>query len=289
MPSADRIGVGIASILVAIFFFSLADATAKWLGQSYAPAQIVCLRYLFGLLPVAFLVWRGGGPATLRTGRPFAHGLRALLIFTALLGFFTALSAMPLAEAVAIAFTAPLFITALSGPLLGEPVGPRRWAAVLVGFTGALIMIRPGFAAFRFEALYVLASALCFAFAMLLTRRMARTESNTAMLTYTTLGAGLASLPMMPFVWQAPADGDLWLFLLIAIAGSTAAYLVINAFRHAPAAVVAPFEYTGLIWASLFGWLIWREEVEPLVWLGAATVALAGLYITHREAVTRRR
>ncbi len=283
--ASDRVGVGIASGVVAVFFFSIADATAKWLGQDYAPAQIVFLRYVFGLLPVAVFVWRSGGTRSLRTGRPRAHALRALLIFGALLCFFTGLRHMPLAEAIAVAFTAPLFVTALSVPVLGEAVGPRRWAAVLVGFLGALIMLRPGTAAFRPEALLILTSSLFFALAMLLTRRMALTETNVAMLAYTTLGAGLASLPLMPFLWQAPAGGDLWLFFLIGMVGSMAAYFVIMAYRHAPAAVVAPFDYTALIWGALLGWFIWREQPEPLVWVGAALIALSGTYIARREAV----
>ncbi len=287
-PDADRVGIGIASCLFAVFFFSIADATAKWLGQSYAPIQIVFLRYVFGLIPVALFVWRSGGLRALKTRRPFAHGLRALLFFSALFMLFTGLRGLPLAEAISIAFTAPLFVTALSGPVLGEPVRPRRWAAVVIGLIGALIIVRPGTAAFQFDALYILASALCFSLAMLVTRRMAKTETNVAMLAYTTLGAGIASLPLMPFVWRQPAAGDVWLFALIGIVGGMAAYLLIAAYRNAPAAVVAPFDYTGLVWAALLGWIIWQERPEPLVWLGAAIIALSGLYITYRESVAAR-
>ncbi len=281
---AERSGLGIVCALFAVLCFSIADVTAKWLGASYAPLQIVFLRYLFGLLPVAFLVWRLGGLDALRTERPLAHLLRALLIFSALLALFTGLTRMPLAEAISIAFTAPLFIAALSGPILREPVGPGRWAALAVGFAGALVMIRPGTAAFRPDALYVLVSALCFALSAVVTRRMARSESNVAILTYTTLGAGFTSLLFVPFVWRAPAPQDLWLFALIGLIGSTAAYFLIMAYRHARAAVVATFEYTALIWAALFGWLIWREQPEPQVWVGAAVIALAGLYVTLSEA-----
>ncbi len=284
-PGKDRLGVGIASILLAVLFFAIVDATAKWLGRDYEPAQIVFLRYVFGLLPVVAFVWRGGGLSALRTRRPGLHALRALLVFVALFTFFSGLRRMPLAEAIAIAFTAPLFITALSAPLLAEPVGVRRWAAVLIGFMGALVMVRPGAAGFRVEALWILAAALSFALAMLLTRRMTRSETNVAMLAYTTLGAGLAGLPLMPFLWRAPAGGDIWLFGLIGLVGGTAAYFVIAAYRNAPAAVVAPFEYTALVWGAILGWILWREQPEPLVWTGAAIIMLSGLYITHREAM----
>ena len=283
-PAADRIGFGIVSILVAVFLFAIADALAKWLGQSYEPIQIVFLRYVFGLIPVALLVWHGGGLGALRTRRPVMHGLRALVTFTALLLLFTGLRRLPLAEAISVAFTAPLFVTALSGPLLGEPVQARHWAAVLVGFLGALIVIQPGTGGFQVESLIVVASALCFALSALITRRMSRTETNVALLAYTTIGAGLASLPIMPFVWRPPAPDHLWLFLAIGLIGGTAAYFVIQAYRNAPPAIVAPFDYTALIWAALFGWIVWQDRPEPPVWLGAAIIAASGLYITHREA-----
>ena len=286
-PTADRIGLGIASIMAAVFCFSIADALAKWLGQTYEPVQIVFLRYFFGMIPAALLVWHGGGLGVLRTRRPVMHGLRALLVFTALLLLFSGLRRLPLAEAISVFFTVPLFVTALSGPVLGEPVRPRRWAAVLVGFLGALIVIRPGTGAFQAASLYVLASAICFAGMALITRRMSRTETSAALLTYTTLGAGLASLPIVPFVWHPPEPGDLWLFLAIGLIGGTAAYFVIQAFRNAPPAIISPFDYTALIWAALFGWIVWQERPDPAVWLGAAIIAASGLYITHRETRTK--
>jgi drug/metabolite transporter (DMT)-like permease len=288
LAANDRVGFGIGSVVGAVICFSIVDATAKWLGQTYEPIQIVFLRYLFGLIPIVPLIWRAGGFSVLRTRRPLAHVLRASLLFGAFLAFISALRALPLAEAVAIGFTAPLFVTALARPMLGEAVGPRRWAAVVVGFMGALVMLRPGSAAFRPEALLVLASALSFAVAMLLTRRLARTETNVAMLAYTTFGACLASLPFLSLVWRAPTDDHFGLFVLLGIFGGTAAYLLIVAYRHAPAAVIAPFDYTGLIWASLLGWILWRESPEPAVWIGAAVIALSGIYITHRETVRRR-
>ena len=270
-------------MLAGVFLFSIVDATAKWLGQSYAPVQIVFFQHFFGLIPVAVLVWRSGGLSSLRTRRPLVHALRGSLLFASMLLFFTALRGLPLAEAIAVTFTLPLFITALSGPLLGEAVGVRRWAAVIIGFMGALIMVRPGTEAFLPEALLVLTSALIAALAMLLTRRLTRTETDVALVTYTTVIAGLASLPFLVLAWQAPSPGDLGLFALVGIGGGSGAYLLVVAFRNAPAAVVAPFDYTALIWASVFGWMLWRESPEPAVWIGAAIVAAAGVYITRRE------
>ena len=288
-PATDqRVGRGIACMVAAVFLLSLCDAMAKWLGHAgFQAFQIVFFRYLFGLLPVLVFVWYSG-LGSLRTGRPLAHGLRALLMFSALSLFFASLRAMPLAEAIAITFTAPLFVTALSGPILQEPVGPRRWAAVLVGFMGALVVLRPGTEAFRPEGLILLGSALCFALAMLLTRLMARTETNTAMLAYSTLGAGIACLPFLGFVWQPPEAGHFWLFLALGILGGIGANFMISAYRHAPAAVIAPLDYTALLWTALLGWILFQDRPDALVWLGAAIIVAAGLYITRREAGLRR-
>ncbi|MFP6731718.1 MAG: DMT family transporter [Alphaproteobacteria bacterium] len=283
-PPVERIGTGIACLVAAAFCFSVTDALAKWLGQDYAAIEILFFRYLFGMLPVAVLIWYGGGLAALRTRRPGVHALRAGLLFLALYLFFEALQHIPLADAIAAAFTAPLFITAMSGPVLGETVGFRRWAAVLAGFIGALIILRPGSASFDPAVLLVLGSALSFSVMVLLTRRMIRTETNVAMVTYSTLGAFLASLPFLVFVWRPPASEDMGLFLLLGIVGGIAAYVVVVAYRNAPVSVLAPFDYTTLIWGVLFGWLIWNEQPALPVWIGAALVCASGVYIARRES-----
>lgn len=280
----ERTPLGIAFIVASFLGFSMSDAMAKWLGQSFSPVEIVFFRHLFGMLPAAAIVWRVGGWASLRTTRPWLHVGRALLLFIAFLAFIWGLTGLPFAEAVAISFTAPLFITALSGPLLGEAVGIRRWSAVAAGFVGMLIMLRPGTDAFSLPAALVLVSALAFALAMLLTRRMARTESNAAMLVYTSIGGMLLCLPVLPLVWQAPLGGDLGNFAFLGIVGGSAAYLMIAAHRHAPAVVLAPYVYTELVWAAIIGWLVWREVPDAGVWLGALVIVLAGIYIAHREA-----
>lgn len=280
----SAIGRGIAAIVAAMFLLSITDATVKWLGHAgYAATQIAFFRYLFGMVPVVVMIWRNGG-GSLRIGRPWLHVARIALIFATSITFYTGLRYMPLAEAVAIAFTAPLFVTLLSWPMLGERVGPRRWGAVAAGFVGAAIMLQPGTAAFRVEAILILVAALTFALAMLLTRRMAVTETNTAIFAYSTLGAWLCSVPFALFSWQVPTERDLWVFLMLGLIGGCGSYLVIIAYRHAPAALTASFDYTSLVWATLFGWLVWREQPGPSVWVGAAVIVAAGLYIIHRES-----
>jgi len=281
--ASDRVGRGIGFDLSAVVCFAVVDVLAKWLGQDYPAVQILFFRYFFGLLPVAVFVWRSGGLASLRTRRLPMHILRASLLFVALLLFFEALQHLPLAEAIAVAFTAPLFVTALAGPLLGEAVDARRWGAVIIGFVGALIMVQPGSAAFRPEALLVLGSAFAFSLLVTLTRRMTRTETNAALLSYSTIFAGAWSLPFLPFVWQTPLGEDLWQFVLIGLIGGVAAFCIIQAYRHAPVSILAPFDYTALIWGALFGWLIWREQPGVEIWVGAAIVSAAGVYIVRRE------
>lgn len=279
----ENTGRGILAIIFAVFFFSAADTLAKWLGhQGYPPAEVVFFRYVFGLLPVALLIRKFGIDA-LRTRRPIAHAFRGCLIFLALFFYFWGLKLMPLAEAIAVAFTAPLFVTALSVPLLGEHVGIRRWCAVFIGFIGALIVLQPGTDAFRPEALLIVLSAFLFSLAMILTRKMSQTETNVSMFTYTTIGAGLISAPFLSLGWQTPETEHLLAFVILGFTGGTAAYLIIIAYRNAPAAIIAPFDYTALIWTSLSGWFIWKEQPSMAVWAGASVIIVASLYIARRE------
>jgi len=282
--SEEGTRIGIASILAAMFLVSIADAAVKWLGHAgYAAAQIAFFRFLFALVPVAAMVWHGG-LMSLSTRRPMLHLLRVALALSMTICFFTGLRYLPLAEAVSIAFTAPLFVTALSRPLLGERVGARRWGAVCAGFLGAAFMLQPGTAAFRVEALLVLIAALFFALTMLLTRRMSATETNVAILAYSTSGACIGSIPFAVVAWEPPAMEHLWVFLLLGLVAGVGSYFMILAYRNAPAAVVASFDYTALIWASLFGWILWRETPGWEIWVGAAVIVGAGLYIIRREA-----
>ncbi len=280
----ERLVVGLLAAVGCFFFFSGMDALAKWLGASYAVIQLVFFRSLFGFIPVAVVTWRDGGLHQLKTRRPWLHTLRGGLILGALSFYFLGLKYLQLAEALAIAFTAPLFMTALAGPVLGEKVGLRRWSAVLIGFAGVLVMVRPDPENMQLEALYIVASAFCFALTSLTTRLLTRTETSAAIMFYSTLGLFIPSSLILPFVWIAPDTEALGLFFLMGILGGLGLLLLTTCYRNAPASVVAPFEYSALIWAVLFGWIGWKQLPEPSVWYGAVIVAGAGLYIAHREA-----
>lgn len=288
VDSHNSVTRGIIAIVCGVFLFSIADAFGKWFGMAgYHTTQIVFFRYLFGLLPVSLVVWHAGVSA-LKTRRPILHVIRGVLMFTALTLFFRGLRDVPLAEGIAVAFTAPLFVTALSAPVLGERVGPQRWTAVLLGFCGMLIMLRPGTGAFRPDSLFIIASAFCFASVMVFTRRFSRTETNAAMYAYSTTVAGLCTVPFLSFTWITPQPGHMWLFVILGMVGGTASFLMIVAYRNAPAAVNAPFDYTALLWSALWGWIVWQQAPGPMVWLGAALVVAAGLFITYRETADAR-
>lgn len=280
----NRALIGIGYMLFGVAGMAGMDAFAKWLGQSYSVVEIMFFRNLFGLLPALAFAWQAGGLKVLRIASLKGQALRALLVMVAMGSFFWALKSVPLAEALAIAFAAPLFITALSRPLLGEPVGPRRWVAVLIGFAGVLIMLRPGIEAFQPAALLVLLAALCYALVMLITRRLSRLESSPSMVFWSSFATVLVTAFILPFEWRSPDTLSLALFAGMGLLGGVSMFCLTQAYRHAEAAVVAPFDYMALLWGILIGWLVWGELPEPLVYLGAAVVVASGLYILHREA-----
>jgi drug/metabolite transporter (DMT)-like permease len=279
---------GIVFCVTAFFFFACMDALAKYLGGSYHWVQLVFFRALFGFLPVLPVVYSDGGLRALRTRHPILHLIRSAAVLVALATYFIGLQYMPLAEALTLAFTSPLFVTLLSIPLLGERVGSHRLLAILAGFAGVLVIMRPGADAFKPEAFYLLVAGAAFALSSVLTRLLGRTETNGAIIFYSTLGQFLPTALVLPFVWQMPASLTDWLlFVGMGCLGGIGLQLITLAFRNAQASVLAPFEYTTLIWATLIGWMVWREWPGNHVWIGAAILVATGLYITYREGRLR--
>lgn len=275
---------GALFMLAAILAFSVMDATIKWLAATYPVMHIVFFRNFFAFIPIGLmLAARKDGLAALRTRNWKGHLIRAALGLASMILFFNAFALMPLAEVVAIAFSAPLFITALSMPLLGERVGPRRWAAVVVGFVGVLIILRPGTELFQPAAFLPLTASLFLALAMLQVRLLTRTETNIALMLYMTLAGALATAPFLMSGWVRPTGFDWGLIVGMGVIGGTAQYLLTQAFRKAPASLIAPLEYSGILWAGLFGYWLFGEVPDRWVFVGAAVVIASGLYILHRE------
>ena len=283
--SVDRPVLGIALMLAGIAGFSVMDAIIKWLTADYSVAQVVALRSWFGLPLLCLFALYEGGLKTLRTRRPLVHVGRYLLVLALSFSFFWALSQMKLVDAIAITFAAPIFITALSVPLLKEPVGLHRWMAISVGFCGVLIMLRPGIGVFQWAALVVLGSVVVYALLMITTRAFKSTESTAALMLYPQLGMSLTGILLAPYFWVTPSLGDLGLFALAGLFGSVGVMCLTHAFRLGPAAVISPFEYSALIWASLLGFLLWDELPDAITLAGAGIVISSGLYIIYRETV----
>ncbi|PVB62769.1 DMT family transporter [Labrenzia sp. 011] len=274
---------GILLMCVGVACLCVNDAIAKTLTAGYHPLQILFVRNAIAL-PIAILIaLKMGGAAALQSHRPAAHLLRGCIWLGAATLFFTGLSLLELAEATALIFAAPIFVTALSALLLREQVGWRRWLAVLVGFLGVLIVVRPGSGTFQAASLFPVATAVLYAFLMISARWVDPRESVWTLMVYLVGAGGLLSALLVPFVWVDLRLEDAWLFVAIALFGTAGITMMTQAFRFAPAAVVAPFDYSALIWASLFGWLIWDEIPDMATYIGAAVIILSGLFIVLRE------
>lgn len=285
--ATERLGYGIACMLVSVAALSALDATAKWIVATVPVLEMAALRGVFVLLIAMPMVKRAGGMRVLATRRPWAHVLRVGLGLAAFVCFFEALRVLPLATAIAIGFAAPLFMTAASTFLLGERVGIHRWSAVIIGFVGVLVITRPDSGGLvSWPALLAVAASLFFGLAQITVRWLTRTETDMSMLVYQNLGMTLAGFCALPFIWITPS----WIEFGLIVATAATLYLgqvfSIRAFRHAPVAVVAPFQYVELLGATVFGYLIWGDFPSSHVWLGAAIVVASGIYITWRE--TRR-
>ncbi len=277
----------VVCMLIGVVLLSLNDALIKSLTQGYPVGEILFVRGAFVCPWILVFAWRAGGLSALRVVSVKGQALRGLCVIASSFLFVNGLRHLPLADAIAVAFTGPLFVTALAPYALGERVGWRRRLAVLAGFLGVLIMARPGGEAVQWALLFPLGAALCGGTRDLITRRISRTETTVAVLCVTTLMVMSAGLATAPLGWAPLRASDLWVFAASGMLIAGAHYLMIEAFRLGEAALVAPFKYTSMVWAVLFGFLIFGDLPDAWTLAGAGVVVLAGLYILHRE--TRRR
>lgn len=262
----------------------LSDASAKWLTQTYPVTEVVALR---AVVIVVLLAIIGLRTSTLRVVNPGGHALRALFAVLSTYLFVHALSFLPLAEATAAAFAGPIFLAALAGPLLGEKVGPRRWGAVLVGFMGVLVMLRPSGTDLNWFMLLPVTSACFGALRDVVTRRLSLTDNATSILFTTNVATVLAGA-LFAASWSMPSVLHLAILVLSGALIGSAHYLHIEAFRLAEAATIAPFRYTSIVWGVLFGLAFFGQLPGPWVMAGSVLVIASGLYIMHRERVRQR-
>lgn len=287
IEAADRdrsLAASIACICAGAFLLTVNDALAKRLGASYPVAEIVFFRMLFALAPILVVGLVVSGRHAFATRRPWVHVGRGLLAVTGTYTFFLGLTLLPLAETTAIAYTAPLFVTLLAAPLVGETPKARQWLATIAGFTGVLLIVQPGSAAFSLAAAAPLTTAVAYALMMLSARRLGRSETIWASMFYVTAVPLALSTIVLPFSWQPPMLADLPWFVAMGLCGGAAMTLITQAFRIGEAAVVAPFDYTGLIWAVVFGSVFWGEIPPALTLLGAGVIAACGVYLAYTQA-----
>lgn len=281
---------GIMYMCAAVALFPFLNATVKYLNMDYPTAQIVWARYLGHFLFMVALFMPRRGVALFRTRAPKSQVIRSILLLGSTVLYFTSLNFLPLTTAASISFTAPFIITALSVPLLGEQVGPRRWTAVAIGFLGMLLIVRPGADVSHWAAWLVVGSSSCYAIYTILTRKMATHGDDAATtITYTAVVGAVVTSLVGPFVWVTPANWFDWLlFASMGFFGGLGHLFVVKSMQWAQASLVAPFSYGQLVGATILGYFIFQQFPDWISWVGIAIIVACGSYITYRESVVRR-
>jgi drug/metabolite transporter (DMT)-like permease len=283
---------GIAYMVAGCAFLVMSDVFSKWLSQTYSVGQIMSLRNVFVLVPMFIVLWRTKSFGDLKVHSWKAQLFRSIFHVAAAIMFITSVSLLPLADVHAIGFAGPIFIAALSPLMLGEHVGWHRWTAILVGFGGVLIMLRPTGESFALVGLVPLGAALSASFRDLVTRRMSTTETSMSMLFVSSVAVIIAGATTLPIDWKPLTWISLLLFIGNGFVNGCAHFLIIESYRLTQAPVVSPFKYSILLWAALFGFVVWGHVPDIWIVIGAIPVVASGLYILHREhklAAQRRR
>ena len=297
---------GVAFLVAGVAVFSMQDLILKLLSGDYPLHQAMVLRSLTAIPFLLALVHYEAGLKSLFTPGTRAMIGRGVIMFLAYTSYYIALPALPMATTVALYFSAPLFITLLSVLILKEHVGPRRWLALLAGFVGVIIMVRPTGAVFEWAALLPVLSGFAYALSMISARRLGATESAAALAFWgnavflaaalimsAILGSGAYGTeahPSLAFLlrgWAMPTAFDTLLMVSCGVIAAAGLTLLTQAYRIAEASVVTPFEYTGLLWSVIYGWVFWKQWPDATAWAGIAVIIGAGLYVLWREQATK--
>jgi drug/metabolite transporter (DMT)-like permease len=275
---------GIFLFLAALLLFAALDATAKYMNAFFAVPLLVWARYLVHFVIMLLFMAPGLGREIIATRRPWLMSFRALMLVGVTLLAQLALKTLPLAETTALVFVTPLLVALLAGPLLAEKVPPRTWLATGAGFAGVLLIARPGGAMAGPGVAYALGAALCYAIYQILTRKLATTEHPTRLLFYTAL-VGTASMSLaLPAYWdgQMPTLVQSLLIVSLGLYGGIGHFLLIRAFREAPASTLSPLLYVQLIWATLLGWWVFAQLPDFLAIVGMLIIGASGLSLALR-------
>ena len=278
---------GIGFMLVAVFLFGLNSAIGKWLVATYPVGEFMLIRSTLTLILLSPFIWYAGRAAFANAPRPGLQLLRIVFSSAEVAMFFWAVSYLPLADTTTFYLAGPIYVTALSVLLLRERVGWRRWTAVLIGFVGVVIALRPSSSSFTLPALIALSGSVIYALVMITTRALRETNDITLMTTYF-IGAVAFGAATVPFGWVTPAPRDILFFCGVACANILAQFCVIRSLKRASASVVVPYQYTLIIWSVVFGWQMFGELPDAYTIGGAAIIVAAGLYIFWRERVVAR-
>ena len=280
----DRVQKAVAWLMLGVAGGLMLDLFAKQLLRTYSLEQFIFLRSLIAIAVLLAIAPRFGGLRSLRSRHKAWHLLRTILSVGAMFGFFYGLSQMPLVDAFTLGYTAPLMMTGLSAVFLKEPVGWRRWTAVVFGFMGVMVMLRPGRGELSFASIAVLVAAFCYACQAITARRLAGTESTLALSFYVVVGPMIISAALLDNQnWQNP-DLVGWLLLIGAGASSVLAWIgLVNGYRAASPALLAPLEYTALIGGAIAGFVFWDEVPDVWVAVGAVIIVASGVFVVYRN------
>lgn len=278
---------GIGFMLVAVFLFAFNSAVGKWLVAKYPVGEFMLIRSLFTLLFLSPFIWHAGKTTFANAPRPGLQVLRVILGAVEVAMFFWAVSYLPLADTTTFYLAGPIYVTALSVLLLRERVRWRRWTAVLIGFIGVVIALRPSSSSFTLPALIALAGSMTYAL-VLITTRMLRATNDVVLMTTYFIGAVVFGLATAPFGWVTPTAYDLLFLAAVGLVNIVAQFAVIRSLKLASASVVVPYQYTLIVWSVVFGWLMFAELPDLYTVVGAAIIVAAGLYIFWREQVKAR-
>jgi drug/metabolite transporter (DMT)-like permease len=284
-PSPYR---GILIYILAGVGFTFLDGTAKWLAQDYHVLQVVWARYVFHTAILAFFMPREMWLRPFASARPGLQLARSILLMVATLFFFFSLQYLQLAEATSVGFSAPLILTALAYFILREKVGPRRWTAVIVGFIGVLIVIRPGTGALHWAAFATLACAISNAGYQLITRMLSGVDSPRTTLFYSGLVGAIGMSLIVPFVWTTPTAIDWVKFVFVGVMGAAGHFCLIKAYGLAQPSLLAPYSYVQIVWVIALGFVMFGDLPDFWTLVGTAIIIGSGIYVFYREAYLRR-